>query len=114
MLFRSRHTTTHTELIPLPGGGHVLDTPGIRSFHLFHVGSQETQFLFAEIAALLPQCSYRNCLHLDEPECAVRAALDAGTIAPTRYASYQTMVTAALAAERGGGDDRSSRRGWRP
>ena len=112
---QGRHTTTHTELIPLPGGGHVLDTPGIRSFHLFHIGAQETQFLFVEIAALLPQCGYRNCLHIDEPDCAVRAALESGAIAPTRHASYHAMVTAALAAERsGGGDDRSSRRGWRP
>ena len=72
---QGKHTTSHTELIPLPGGGHVLDTPGVRSFHLFHVGSQELQFLLPEIGALLPQCGYRNCLHQDEPDCAVIAAV---------------------------------------
>ncbi|MFN6193622.1 MAG: ribosome small subunit-dependent GTPase A, partial [Planctomycetota bacterium] len=59
---QGRHTTTHTELIPLPGGGHVLDTPGVRNFHLFCVGSQELQFLFPEIALRLPHCEYRSCL----------------------------------------------------
>jgi ribosome biogenesis GTPase len=100
---QGKHTTSRTELIPLPGGGHVLDTPGVRSFHLFHVGSQETQFLFPEIAALLPRCSYRSCLHLDEPGCAVAAALQAGAIAASRYDSYRAMVTANQQAERPGG-----------
>jgi ribosome biogenesis GTPase len=99
---QGRHTTSHTELIPLPGGGHVLDTPGIRSFHLFHVGSQETQFLFPELAALLPGCAYRSCLHLEEPGCAVTAARQRGEVAPSRYASYVGLVTAALQAERPG------------
>ncbi|MEI6129592.1 MAG: ribosome small subunit-dependent GTPase A [Planctomycetota bacterium] len=109
---QGRHTTTHTELIPLPFGGHVLDTPGVRSFHMFHIGVQETQFLFVEIAALLPQCGYRNCLHLGEPDCAVRVALAEKTIAETRYASYTAMLNWAQAAAKhvDGDDDRSSRR----
>ena len=111
---QGRHTTTRTELLPLPGGGHVLDTPGVRSFHLFHTGAQELQFLFPEIGALLPRCGYRNCLHLDEPGCAVAAARAAGAVAATRYASYCGMVTAALAAERAdAGGARPSRRGRR-
>lgn len=97
---QGRHTTTHTELLPLPGGGHVLDTPGVRNFHLFCTGSQELQFLFPELAALLPQCDYRSCLHAEEQKCAVRAALDAGRLAPSRYRSYRTMLEAALDAER--------------
>ena len=56
---QGRHTTTHTELLAMPGGGHVLDTPGVRNFHLFCTGSQELQFLFPEIAAKLPACAYR-------------------------------------------------------
>jgi ribosome biogenesis GTPase len=95
-----RHTTTHTELLPLPGGGHVLDTPGVRNFHLFCTGSQELQFLFPEIAARLPQCEYRSCLHDQEQHCAVRAAADSGEIAESRYGSYRTMLQDALAAER--------------
>lgn len=107
---QGRHTTTHTELLPLPGGGHVLDTPGVRNFHLFCVGSQELQFLFPEIAALLPQCEYRSCLHAEEEHCAVRAALAGGTLAPSRYRSYRTMLEAALDAERPAGRAASARR----
>jgi ribosome biogenesis GTPase len=96
---QGRHTTAHTELIPLPGGGHVLDTPGVRNFHLFHVGSQELQFLFPELARLLPQCEYRSCQHAEGANCAVRAAVAAGTIAASRYRSYTTMLQHALDAE---------------
>lgn len=99
---QGRHTTTHTELIPLPGGGHVLDTPGIRNFHLFCVGSQELQFLFPEIAAKLPECEYRSCLHDGEANCAVKTALARGDIGESRYRSYHTMLQDALAAERPG------------
>ena len=96
---QGRHTTTHTELLPLPGGGHVLDTPGVRNFHLFHTGSQELQFLFPEIAAKLPQCEFRSCLHDGERRCAVKAAAAAGEIADSRYASYLRMLHDALQAE---------------
>ena len=97
---QGRHTTTHTELLPLPGGGHVLDTPGVRNFHLFCTGSQELQFLFPELAALLPQCGFRSCLHAEEGDCAVRKAVDEGRVAPTRYHSYRTMLPAPLEADR--------------
>ena len=96
---QGRHTTTHTELLPLPGGGHVLDTPGVRNFHLFHTGSQELQFLFPEIAKRLPECEYRSCLHDGETNCAVKKAHANGEIADTRYASYLRMLHDALAAE---------------
>lgn len=92
---QGKHTTAHTELIPLPGGGHVLDTPGVRAFHQFSSSAQELQFMFPELAPLLPLCSYRNCLHADEPECAVLAALRAGTVARSRYDSYRVMLAAA-------------------
>jgi len=96
---QGRHTTTHTELLALPGGGHVLDTPGVRNFHLFCTGSQELQFLFPEIAAKLPQCAYRSCLHDGEQDCAVQAAHQAGEIAATRYQSYLRMLQEALDEE---------------
>ncbi len=99
---QGRHTTTHTELIALPGGGHVLDTPGVRNFHLFCVGSQELQFLFPEIAAKLPECAYRSCLHDGEQQCGVAAALARREIAESRYRSYRTMLQQALVAERPG------------
>ena len=96
---QGRHTTTHTELLALPGGGHVLDTPGVRNFHLFCTGSQELQFLFPEIAARLPQCAYRSCLHNGEQDCAAQVALQSGEIPKTRYESYLRMLTDALEAE---------------
>jgi ribosome biogenesis GTPase / thiamine phosphate phosphatase len=99
---QGRHTTTHTELLPLPGGGHVLDTPGVRNFHLFCVGSQELQFLFPEIVRRLPDCEYRSCLHDGERNCAVKKAVADGTIAPTRYESYARMLAEALLDERPG------------
>lgn len=115
---QGRHTTTHTELIPLPGGGHVLDTPGVRNFHLFCVGTQELQFLFPEIAALLPNCEYRSCLHEDEANCAVRPAVQKGVIPVSRYRSYQTMLAHAHEAERPPGKSgKPQPRGggrWRP
>ncbi len=88
---QGKHTTSHTQLIPLPGGGHVLDTPGIRNFGLFHVDPQELTFWFREFAPVALNCSYRNCTHRGEPDCAVRAALDAGAIHWSRYASYKKL-----------------------
>lgn len=111
---QGRHTTTHTELLPLPGGGHVLDTPGIRNFHLFCTGSQELQFLFPEIAARLPDCAFHSCLHDGEAGCAVAHAVASGAIPATRYRSYRAMLADALAAERPGRrSDASPRRGGR-
>ncbi len=91
-IMQGRHTTTHTQLIALPGGGHVLDTPGIRGFGLFFIDRQAVQFHFREIAPLVGRCDYRNCLHQVEPGCAVRAALEEGALAPSRYASYLALV----------------------
>lgn len=114
---QGRHTTTHTELLPLPGGGHVLDTPGVRNFHLFHCGSQELQFLFPEIAAQLPQCAFRSCVHDRERDCAVRNAVAAGAIAASRHDSYLRMLAQAQAEERpsaSGSNQRSKPRRGRP
>lgn len=115
---QGKHTTSHTELIPLPGGGHVLDTPGVRNFALFCVGEQELQFLLPEIGARLPQCAFRSCLHDGEEDCAVRAAVDRGEIARSRYESYRRLLADARTAERaedeperpGGGRRRPPRR----
>jgi len=96
---QGRHTTAHTELVRLPGGGHLLDTPGVRNFHLFGAGSQELQFLLPELAAVRAGCSYRSCLHEREADCAVRIAVAAGQIPQSRYASYLTMLARAQEEE---------------
>ncbi len=86
-----KHTTTHTQLLPLPGGGHVLDTPGIRNFGLYDLTDAEVPHLFREIGGLAESCPFRDCSHLVEPDCAVRRAVDEGRIAPSRFASFKVI-----------------------
>ena len=89
---QGKHTTTHTELIALPGGGHVLDTPGIRSFGLQNLEPLDLAFCFPEIKERSQQCEYRNCTHTLEPDCAVVRSVDAEEIAASRYVSYTLML----------------------
>lgn len=85
---RGRHTTRHVELFNLPGGGMVFDTPGFTSFEIISSDEQELAFLYPEMRPFNGQCRYHNCRHLSEPGCRVRAAIDEGSIPPTRYDSY--------------------------
>jgi ribosome biogenesis GTPase / thiamine phosphate phosphatase len=87
---RGRHTTTHRELILLPGGGLVIDTPGMRELQLWD-GDESLQLVFDEIEALAAQCFFGDCGHQDEPRCAIREALAAGTIDAARYESYEKL-----------------------
>ncbi|MEE9127419.1 MAG: ribosome small subunit-dependent GTPase A [Planctomycetota bacterium] len=89
---QGKHTTAHTRLLPLPGGGHVLDTPGIRNFGLQHLLPIDLSFCFREIKPYVNQCGYRDCVHTVEPNCAVLAALEADKIQPSRYESYKLML----------------------
>jgi ribosome biogenesis GTPase / thiamine phosphate phosphatase len=82
------HTTRATELFPLDGGGYVADTPGIRALALFNIEPWELDAYFREIAPLVAQCQFSDCSHRHEPNCAVRAALDAGQLSEARYDSY--------------------------
>lgn len=88
---QGKHTTTRTELIPLPGGGHVLDTPGIRNFALFGVDPQELTFWFREFADVARGCAFNDCTHHHEPGCAVRDAVENGSIDRSRYDSFCTI-----------------------
>ena len=83
---RGRHTTTHRALVPLPSGACLIDTPGMRE--LKPTGEEDVDRNFADIEALAEQCRFRDCRHDREPGCAVRAAIEAGTLAPERYANY--------------------------
>jgi ribosome biogenesis GTPase len=85
---RGRHTTTHRELVLLPAGGLVLDTPGMRELQLF---DGDLQSVFYDIEALAGRCFFSDCQHQDEPRCMIRKALAAGTIDAGRYQSYEKL-----------------------
>lgn len=87
---KGRHTTTRRELLELPGVGWAIDTPGMREFGLWEA-SEGLDDTFEEIAALAAKCRFRDCTHADEPGCAVREALDAGTLSPERWGSFEKL-----------------------
>ena len=87
---RGRHTTTVRELIELPNGGVVIDTPGIRAIGLW-AADVALDEVFADIAALAVDCRFRDCTHRSEPGCAVTQAVDAGEINPMRLSRYQLL-----------------------
>jgi ribosome biogenesis GTPase len=84
---KGRHTTTHRELVTLPGGGLVIDTPGMRELQLWDV-SEAVRGTFDDIASLAGGCRFTDCRHRDEPRCAVKAAVDDGRLAAARLDSY--------------------------
>ncbi len=83
-----RHTTTHRELIRLPGGGVVIDTPGLRELQLSDGGAQSVGRAFADIEALAAECRFGDCGHSTEPGCAVQAALRSGELSAERHRSW--------------------------
>ncbi len=87
-----KHTTAHSQLIPLAMGGWVIDTPGIRVFRMHKLTAQELRGLIPEIVRFQDRCHFPNCSHDHEPDCAVFDAVEAGEIPPTRYASYVEML----------------------
>ncbi|KUO12697.1 ribosome small subunit-dependent GTPase A [Streptomyces sp. DSM 15324] len=88
---KGRHTTTTRNLLPLPGGGVLIDTPGLRGVGLWDAGGGVGQ-VFAEIEELARGCRFHDCAHDAEPGCAVRAAVDDGELAPRRLESYRKLV----------------------
>lgn len=97
-LGRGRHTTRHVELCCLPDGTRLIDTPGFSSFdtdQMEIILKENLQYAFPDFAPYLGGCRYHDCAHLHEPGCAVREALDAGKLQPTRYASYVRLYEAA-------------------
>lgn len=93
-LDKGRHTTRAAQLYPLPFGvdTFVADTPGIRELGLYDIAPENLGFYFREMLPLLHQCRYSGCTHDHEPECAVRDAVQAGTIATERYESYLRLL----------------------
>jgi ribosome biogenesis GTPase len=85
---KGRHTTVAPKLIPLNGGGYVADTPGIRSVGLYDIEPDELDGYFVDIAPFVPDCQFNDCGHIDEPGCAVVAAVERGDIYFERYESF--------------------------
>jgi ribosome biogenesis GTPase len=90
---KGAHTTTSAQLLPLAFGGWCIDTPGIRSFGLWRLDKDEVEGFFPEILKFSLNCKYPSCRHLQEPECAVKQAVEQGQISPLRYESYQKLIT---------------------
>ena len=84
------------DLPALPGskgaGGKVIDTPGLREFALMDIPKQELSHYFPEMRALINDCQFNNCMHINEPGCAVKEAVNSGEIATDRYVSYLTIL----------------------
>ena len=89
---QGKHTTSLYELYPLASGGYVIDSPGIRGFGLVDVEKEEIARYFPEMLRVADDCRFIPCTHTHEPGCAVKAAVDAGSIAPERYRSYLGML----------------------
>lgn len=86
------HTTTFAEMFSLSFGGRVIDTPGIRELGLVDISKQELSHYFPEMRALINQCQFNNCMHINEPDCAVKEAVNLGTVHSERYYSYLNIL----------------------
>lgn len=86
------HTTTFAEMFPLSFGGYIIDTPGIKEFGILDMEPQEVGHYFPEIRAHLQNCKFNNCLHFEEPGCAVRDAVEQNLIHIERYKNYLNIV----------------------
>jgi ribosome biogenesis GTPase len=88
---KGQHTTTFAEMFPLPFGGFLIDTPGIRELGIIDIEKQELGHFFPEMRSRMKECKFHNCRHINEPGCAVLEALEEGEIEPSRYDSYLSI-----------------------
>ncbi|KAA9041729.1 ribosome small subunit-dependent GTPase A [Ginsengibacter hankyongi] len=86
------HTTTFAEMFDLPISGKIIDTPGLREFALMDIEKNELSHYFPEMRALVNECRFNNCMHIDEPGCAVKQAVEEGKISADRYVSYVNIL----------------------
>ena len=90
---QGQHTTTFAEMHKLKTGGYIIDTPGVKAFGVVDFDKKVISHYFPEMRLLLNQCKYHNCQHLNEPQCAVKEAVEEGKIHPSRYDSYINLMT---------------------
>ena len=89
---KGMHTTTFAEMFDLPFSGKVIDTPGLREFGLVDIQKNELSHYFPEMRQRLQNCQFNNCMHINEPNCAIKEALNKGEIHVERYVSYMTIL----------------------
>ncbi|MCB0430372.1 MAG: ribosome small subunit-dependent GTPase A [Flavobacteriales bacterium] len=89
---KGQHATTFAEMHRVTGGGYIIDTPGIKELGLVDIPRDEISHYFVEMRALLPGCRFNNCMHVNEPGCAVLEAVKNDMVTPTRYQSYLGML----------------------
>jgi ribosome biogenesis GTPase len=97
---KGRHTTVGAVLHPLPGGGYVADTPGLREVGVWGLAADALDACFPELRALAPECRFADCVHEVEPDCAVRTAVQEGRASAARYDSYRRLRTELAETER--------------
>lgn len=98
---RGKHTTRFAELLPLAGGGFVVDTPGFSFTEFTDIEQAHLMDYFPEIAKVAPDCKFNTCLHYKEPQCAVKQAASDGRIHPDRYQSYLEILTEIKESKKG-------------
>lgn len=91
--FQGKHTTTFAEMHQLESGGYIIDTPGIRAFGITELEKEHFSHYFPEMRALLNQCKFHNCKHINEPKCAVKEAVESEEIYESRYQTYLQLMT---------------------
>ena len=89
---QGQHTTTFAEMFSLPFGGYIIDTPGIKGFGVVDFEQNEISDFFREFFSIKHHCKFNNCLHVNEPKCAIKVALEKGEIASSRYKSYLQIL----------------------
>jgi ribosome biogenesis GTPase len=94
-----KHTTTGARLLHINTNSHLIDSPGLQSFGLHHLNTEDTAHAFIEFRAWIGQCRFRDCTHRMEPGCAIESARAAGHIAATRLAAYRTLVEERMRAQ---------------
>jgi len=89
---QGQHTTTYAEMFDLDNNARIIDTPGIKGFGVVDIQAEELGNYFREFYSAKSNCKFHNCLHIDEPNCAVKEGVSNGTIAPSRYESYVQLL----------------------
>lgn len=90
--FAGKHTTTFAEMYQVATGGFIIDSPGIRAFGLVEIEKEVLAHYFPEMRRLIGKCKFHNCMHVNEPKCAVKEAVEEGEIAESRYINYLQML----------------------